>query len=90
MLEKEEVRTAIMLVRCTIGSDMEVLEKIKKIDGVSEAYACYGEWDLFAILKGTERTIDEANMKIRGVPKVLRTVTFVAHLAAPAHRPYLR
>jgi DNA-binding Lrp family transcriptional regulator len=69
---------------------MEVLEKIKKIEGVAEAYACYGEWDLFAILKGTSRIVDEANMKIRGVPKVLRTVTFVAHAAVPSHRPYLR
>lgn len=79
-----------MLVRCTIGSDMNVLDKIKKVKGVGEAYTCYGEWDLFAILKGSPSAIDAANMKIRGIPKVLQTVTLVAHLEIPTHRPYLR
>jgi len=79
-----------MLVRCTIGSDMSVLERIKKVNGVAESYTCYGEWDLFAILKGNPSAIDAANMKIRSIPKVLQTVTLVAHLPIPTHRPYLR
>ncbi len=87
---KKEVRTAVMLVRCTIGSDMNVLEKIKKVKGVAEAYTCYGEWDLFAILKGSPGAIDAANMKIRSIARVLQTVTLVAHFAVPSHRPYLR
>ncbi len=38
--------TAYMLISVSISTEYDVLEKIKRIKGVEEAYIVYGSWDI--------------------------------------------
>ena len=64
----------------TIPDQMEpVLEKIREIECVEEAYMLYGVYDILAEIK-TETTeeLEEIILRIRTVKHVLNTLTLMA------------
>jgi len=70
---------AYMLMVVAVGKEHEVIQKVKQIPGVIEADVVYGEFDVVTKIEGTLRQLDNANLKVRRLPDVLRTVTLVAH-----------
>jgi DNA-binding Lrp family transcriptional regulator len=42
------VHTAFVLIKSDIGLESDVLKEIKQLDGVEEAYALYGTYDIIA------------------------------------------
>jgi len=70
---------AYMLMVVAVGKEHEIARKIKNIPGVVEADVVYGEFDVVAKIEGTLKQLDNANLKARKLPDVLRTVTLIAH-----------
>ena len=71
--------TAFVLVNTEIGSENEVLTALKKVDGVQEAHAVYGVYDIVAKI-GAE-TMDKlkeiVTWHIRRLDKVRSTLTMI-------------
>ena len=63
----------------TIPSQMEyVLEKIKEIDSVEEAYMLYGVYDIVAVIKvETNEELKGIILDIRSVKHVLSTLSLM-------------
>ena len=70
---------AYVLINVESGSEEEVLEQIKKIEGVDEAYYSYGVYDIIAKIKAeTMANLRETvSHKMRAIPKVRSTLTLI-------------
>jgi len=70
---------AFVLINVEIGSEREVLEALKKMEGVEEAYVVYGVHDIIAKVKA--ETMDKLReiiaYKIRRLDKVMSTQTMM-------------
>ncbi|MEM1550784.1 MAG: Lrp/AsnC ligand binding domain-containing protein, partial [Candidatus Bathyarchaeia archaeon] len=63
---------AFVLINAEIGSEGEVLNELKKVDGVEEAYSVYGVYDIVAKVRAEsmEKLKDIVTWKIRRLNKV--------------------
>ena len=70
---------AFVLINTEIGSENEVLEDLKKIDAVKEAYMVYGVYDVVA--KVSANTMDKlkeiVTWHVRRLDKVRSTLTMI-------------
>jgi len=70
---------ALVLINTDVGAEEEVLNQIKNMECVREAYIVYGVYDLYARIEAN--TIEELknviSTKIRKLPKVRSTITMV-------------
>ena len=73
------VPRAFVLFNVESDSEDEVLEELKKIEGMQEAYVSYGAYDLIAIVKADtiEKLVDAITDKMRKINKVRKTLTLV-------------
>jgi len=71
---------AFVLINTETGSEDEVLEALKKIDAVEEAYVVFGVYDLVAIVKtDTMQKLREiVSWQVRCLDKIQSTITLVA------------
>jgi DNA-binding Lrp family transcriptional regulator len=70
---------AFVLINVESGSEDEVLNELKKIEGVEEAYFSYGVYDLVTKIKADtmEHLKDMVTRKIRALSKVRSTLTLI-------------
>ena len=70
---------AFVLINAEIGSEEEVLKALKKLEGVQEAYAVYGVYDVIAKVKAeTMDTVkDIVTHNVRRLNKVRSTLTMI-------------
>jgi DNA-binding Lrp family transcriptional regulator len=70
---------AFVLINAEIGSEGEVLEKLKEVKGVEEAYSVYGVYDVIAKVKADtmDKLKDLITWNIRRLPKVRSTLTMI-------------
>lgn len=70
---------AFVLINTEIGSEAEVLKDLKKIEGVEEAFAVYGVYDIIA--RVSAETMDKlkeiVTWRIRRLDKVRSTLTMI-------------
>jgi len=70
---------AFVLINTEIGCEEEILNELKKIPNVKEAYAVYGVYDIVARVEG--ETMDELkeviSWRIRRLDKVRSTLTML-------------
>ena len=70
---------AFVLINTEIGSESEVLDELKKIDAVKEAYMVYGVYDVVA--KVGANTMDKlkeiVTWKVRSLDEVRSTITML-------------
>ncbi|MCS7232884.1 MAG: Lrp/AsnC ligand binding domain-containing protein [Synergistetes bacterium] len=76
----EKLVTAFVLVLVTAGKEREILEKLKEMPEVKEAYMVYGEYDLLLKVESeTLKGLDNIIMgKIRKMPEIQLTSTLIA------------
>lgn len=71
--------TAFVLINTEIGSEADVLRDLKKVEGVEEAYAVYGVYDIIARVKA--ETMDKlkeiVTWRVRRLDKVRSTLTMI-------------
>ena len=70
---------AFVMMNAEVGSEQEVLKKLKKIAEVKEAYLVYGVYDIVAKVEAeTMKKLREViASKIRGIDGVRSTLTMI-------------
>ena len=70
---------AFVLINAEIGSEEEVLKALKKLEGVQEAYAVYGVYDVIAKVRAEtmDRVKDVVTRNVRRLNKVRSTLTMI-------------
>ncbi len=70
---------AFVLINVESGAEDEVLQQLKKLEGVEEAYFSYGVYDLITRVKADtmENLKDTVSRKIRTLNKVRSTLTLI-------------
>ena len=71
---------AFALINTEIGSEMDVLSKLRKIEGVEEALATYGAYDIIARVSAAspDELKEIISWKIRRIDKVKSTLTMIS------------
>ena len=70
---------AYMLLVTDTGKEYDIINEVKKISGITECRAVYGEFDVFIRIEVADFvSLDEIVTQIRRVPGVLQTTTLVA------------
>ena len=70
---------AFVLINVESGSEEDVLEQIKKIEGVEEAYFSYGVYDIITKVKAEtmEKLREAVTRKVRTISRVRSTLTLI-------------
>lgn len=70
---------AFVLINTDMGSEGEVLEELKNVEGIEEAHAVYGVYDVIAKIKADSMgDLNEmVTSKIRRLSKVRSTLTTI-------------
>jgi DNA-binding Lrp family transcriptional regulator len=70
---------AFVLINVETGSEEEVVNELRKIDGVEEAYFSYGVYDIVTKVKADsmERLKEMVTKKVRAISKVRSTLTLI-------------
>lgn len=71
--------TAFVLINAEIGAEDEVLQLLKKIEGVEEAYTVYGVYDIVTKIKAESMNElkEIVTWRIRRLNKVRSTLTMI-------------
>ncbi|MEM3672853.1 MAG: Lrp/AsnC ligand binding domain-containing protein [Candidatus Bathyarchaeia archaeon] len=71
--------TAFVLINTEIGSENDVLKELKKVEGVDEAFAVYGVYDIVARVKAStmDKLKEIVTWRIRRLDKVRSTLTMI-------------
>jgi DNA-binding Lrp family transcriptional regulator len=74
-----EMPKAFVLINVESGSEEEVLEEIKKIEGVEEAYYSYGVYDIITKIAADsmEKLRETVTRKVRTISRVRSTLTLI-------------
>lgn len=70
---------AFVLINVESGAEEEVLDQIRRSEGVEEAYYSYGVYDIIAKMKAEtmEKLREAVSRKLRTVNKVRSTLTLI-------------
>jgi DNA-binding Lrp family transcriptional regulator len=71
--------TAFVLINTEIGSEADVLKELKKVEGVDEAFAVYGVYDIIARVKADtmDKLKETVTWRVRRLDKVRSTLTMI-------------
>ena len=70
---------AFVLFEVDSGSEDRILQELKEIEGIQEAYVSYGAYDLIARVKADtlEKLKDDITQKVRLIKNVRSTITLI-------------
>ncbi len=70
---------AYVLINVELESEREILDELRKIEGVKEAHALYGVYDIVAKVEAetTDKLRKTVTWKIRRLNKVRSTITMI-------------
>ena len=75
------IPTAFVLVNTKVGSELDVLRELKKVEGVKEAVALYGTYDI--MLRVATKSMEELRRiitwEIRKMDKTKTTLTMITN-----------
>jgi len=71
--------TAFVLINTELGSEADVLKDLRKVEGVEEANAVYGVYDIIVRVKAStmDRLKEIVSRKIRRLDKIRSTLTMI-------------
>lgn len=71
--------TAFVLINAEIGSEEKILDELKKVEGVKEAYCAYGVYDIIVKIKADnmDKLKDIITWKVRKLNNVRSTLTML-------------
>jgi DNA-binding Lrp family transcriptional regulator len=78
-LWRKEMPRAFVLMNVEPGTEQEVVNELKKVKGVEEAYFSYGVYDVITRIKADsmEKLKNMVTHKLRAVGKVRSTLTLI-------------
>jgi DNA-binding Lrp family transcriptional regulator len=70
---------AFVLINVESGAEQEVVNELKKIEGVEEAYFSYGVYDIITKIKADsmEHLKEMVTQKVRAISRVRSTLTLI-------------
>jgi len=73
------IQTAFILINVETGSEAEVLEILKKVEGVEDVFAAYGVYDIIARIRVTsiDKLKEIITHRIRRIDKIRSTLTML-------------
>ena len=71
--------TAFVLMNTHVGSEQDVLRELQKVEGIEEAFAIYGAYDIIARVESEsmERLKQTITWNIRKLDSVRTTITMI-------------
>jgi DNA-binding Lrp family transcriptional regulator len=71
--------TAFVLINTEIGSELDVLKDLKKVEGVKECFPVYGVYDIVAKIEADtmDKLKDTVTWRVRRLDKVRSTLTMI-------------
>lgn len=71
--------SAFVLINAEMGAEEEILEELRKVPNVKEAYVVYGVYDIVAKLEAEtmDKLKDSVTWGIRSMNKVRSTLTMI-------------
>jgi len=71
--------TAFVLINTEIGAEAEVLESLKGVEGIADAYAVYGVYDIIAKVtaENMNKLKEIVTWHVRRLDKVRSTLTMI-------------
>lgn len=70
--------SACILVCCEAGKYREVVNEIKKFEGVRRVFGVHGRWDVVVEVEAADvKTLGEIALKIHGLPGVRASETLI-------------
>jgi DNA-binding Lrp family transcriptional regulator len=93
MMEDLIVPTAFVLLNTEVGSELDVLRELRKVDGVEEAVALYGAYDIMlrVACKSMQELKRIVTWDVRKKNRIKTTITMIISesTVAPINRPIL-
>jgi DNA-binding Lrp family transcriptional regulator len=77
--ERKKMPIGFVLINTEIGSEADVLKELKNVEGVEEAHAVYGVYDMIAKVKADtmDKLKEIITWKVRRLDKVRSTLTMI-------------
>ena len=77
--------TAYVLINCDVDHKYEVIQELKKLQGIFEAAALHGAYDILARfnLESVEELKDTIKLHLKKIPDIKSTVTLIAIESTP-------
>lgn len=84
--------TAFVLINAEMGLELDVLKDLRKVEGVDEAFAVYGVYDVIVTVRA--KTMDKLKeiitRRIRRIEKVRSTLTLIVSEQPPTPHTFER
>ncbi len=71
--------TAYVLINCELGSEEEIIQQLKALDGVKESHGTFGAYDILTKVESStvEALRETITWKIRKIGKIRSTLTLM-------------
>ena len=82
LTEGDEMPIAFVLINAEAGSEVEILETLRKMESVKDAHGVYGVYDIIARVEADslDQLKETITWKIRRLDKVRSTLTMIVYL----------
>ena len=72
-----KLEVAYVLIQCDLGSEVEIIKELSKIEQIKEVRGTYGIYDIFCRIEADSKNVldDVITFKIRKVPRIRSTIT---------------
>ncbi|KAG2479139.1 MAG: Lrp/AsnC family transcriptional regulator [Nitrosopumilales archaeon] len=70
------MEVAYVLIQCDLGSEVEIIQELSKVQEITEARGTYGIYDIFCKIEADSKDVldDIITNKIRKVSKIRSTI----------------
>ena len=71
--------TAYVLINCELGSEEEIINQLKELEGVTEVHGTFGAYDILSKIESStvEALRETITWKIRKIDKIRSTLTLM-------------
>ena len=77
MVVKKKMHVGFVLLNCDLGAEEYILDELKQVEQVKNAYVTFGAYNIIAEIHGSDQEEFEktVSMKIRRLSRIVSTMT---------------
>ena len=77
LVVKKKMHVGFVLLNCDLGAEEYILDELKQVEQVKNAYVTFGAYDIIAEIHGSDQEDFEktVSMKIRRLSRIVSTMT---------------
>ncbi len=77
LVVKKKMHVGFVLLNCDLGAEDYILDELKQVEQVKNAYVTFGAYDIIAEIHGSDQEEFEktVSMKIRRLSRIVSTMT---------------